>query len=214
MSLLPASLRAAPRAGGLAAVLGAALLAAGCASSPPPTFHSLVADAASMPAAAAAPLAASAPGVHVGRISVPEAVDRSPLVVAQGSGLAVVDGQRWVEPVKAQLPRAVALLLAERLPGTTVTAWPAAGAAATDWRLTADVQRFELASAPARAQLRVVWTLRAAGTEAAPPPRVFDTTVAAAEGGSEAALVAAMRTAVARWADAVAQAAGGRPAAR
>ncbi|MFN6996284.1 MAG: hypothetical protein ACK4PH_18965, partial [Aquincola tertiaricarbonis] len=49
-------------------------------------------------------------------------------------------------------------------------------------------------------------------SEAAPPPRVFDTTVAA-EGGSEAALVAAMRTAVARWADAVAQAAGGTAAA-
>lgn len=209
--LLPAS----SRIPGLGALLAGALLAAGCASSPPPTFHSLVADAAPAPAVATqatpATPSASAPSLNVGRISVPEAVDRSPLVVAQGSGLAVVDGQRWVEPVKAQLPRAMALLLAERLPGTTVTAWPAAGAAVSDWRLTADVQRFELASTPARAQLRVVWTLRAAGTQAAPPPKVFDTTVAAAEGGSEAALVAAMRTAVARWADAVAQAAGAAP---
>lgn len=211
MSLLPAPFRLAMRAAGL----GAVLLAAGCASSPPPAFHSLVPAAApASPALPAAAAGAAGPSVSVGRISVPEAVDRSPLVVAQGSSLAVLDGERWVEPVKAQLPRALALLLAERLPGATVTAWPAAGVATPDWRLSADVQRFDLASAPARAQLRVVWTLRAAGTEAAPPPRVFDTTVAAAEGGGEAALVAAMREAVARWADAVAQqAAGGAPGA-
>ncbi|MCR5863732.1 membrane integrity-associated transporter subunit PqiC [Aquincola sp. J276] len=195
-----------------ATLLSAAVLLSACASSPPPAWHSLLPEAASAAAATALPAAAAGPSISVGRISVPEAVDRSPLVVAQGSGLAVLDGQRWVEPVKAQLPRAMALLLAERLPGATVTAWPAAGVAQPDWRLSADVQRFDLAGTPARAQLRVVWTLRAAGTEAAPPPRVFDTTVAA-EGGSEAALVAAMRTAVARWADAVAQAAGGTAAA-
>ncbi|WP_046115475.1 PqiC family protein [Aquincola tertiaricarbonis] len=195
-----------------ATLLSAAVLLSACASSPPPAWHSLLPEAASAGAATDLPAAAAGPSISIGRISVPEAVDRSPLVVAQGSGLAVLDGQRWVEPVKAQLPRAMALLLAERLPGATVTAWPAAGVAQPDWRLSADVQRFDLAGTPARAQLRVVWTLRAAGTEAAPPPRVFDTTVAA-EGGSEAALVAAMRTAVARWADAVAQAAGGTAAA-
>ncbi|MFN6997893.1 MAG: membrane integrity-associated transporter subunit PqiC, partial [Aquincola tertiaricarbonis] len=135
-----------------ATLLSAAVLLSACASSPPPAWHSLLPEAASAGAATALPAAAVGPSISVGRISVPEAVDRSPLVVAQGSGLAVLDGQRWVEPVKAQLPRAMALLLAERLPGATVTAWPAAGVAQPDWRLGADVQRFDLAGTPARAQ--------------------------------------------------------------
>lgn len=196
--------------------LATALLLAGCAGSPPPSWHSVL-PADGQPAAGGAtpaPATARVATLQVGRISVPDAVDRSSLVVADGSTLSVREGQRWIEPVKAQLPRALALLLSDRLPGAAVTAWPATVGGTPQWRLVADVQRFDLSAAPAQARLRVVWTLRPgdAGTPATGPaaaPQVFDVTVPATGGDDPAALVAAMRTALARWADAVARASGG-----
>ena len=204
-----------PRTFMAAGSLAAVLLLAGCAGSPPPSWHSVLptdAGTAAGGATAPAPAASGAARMatlQVGRISVPDAVDRSSLVVATGSGLTVQDGQRWVEPVKAQLPRALALLLAERLPGATVTAWPATVGGTPQWRLVADVQRFDLSAAPAQARLRVVWTLRpgdvnATNTGPAALPQVFDVTVPATGGEDPAALVAAMRAAMARWADVVA----------
>lgn len=200
-----------PRLLPAAAALAAAALLAGCATSPPTAWHSVLPAAAGTAGGATPAAATAATSLAVGRISVPEAIDRPALVVAAAGGLTVLDGQRWIEPVKAQLPRAMALLLSDRLPGATVTAWPAGVGGTPQWRLSADVQRFELASVPARAQLRVVWTLR--GADAAPPPapapapQVFDVTVPAADGADPAALVAAMRAALGQWADVVAQAA-------
>lgn len=195
--------------------LAAALLLAGCAGSPPPSWHSVLpADATgaaggATPAEAAAPVAPRVASLQVGRISVPDAVDRSSLVVATGNGLTVQEGQRWIEPVKAQLPRAMALLLSDRLPGAAVTAWPATVGGTPQWRLVADVQRFDLSAAPAQARLRVVWTLRPGDAAAATTPQVFDVTVPASGGDDPATLVAAMRAALARWADAVALATKG-----
>ncbi|URI09173.1 PqiC family protein [Aquincola tertiaricarbonis] len=198
-----------------AGALAAALLLAGCAGSPPPSWHSVL-PADAQPAAGGAtpaPAAARVATLQVGRISVPDAVDRSSLVVATGTGLTVQEGQRWIEPVKAQLPRALALLLSDRMPGTAVTAWPAGVGGTPQWRLVADVQRFDLSAAPAQARLRVVWTLRPGDPNAgvagpAATPQVFDVTVPATGGDDPAALVAAMRAALARWADVVARASG------
>lgn len=200
-----------------AGALAAALLLAGCAGSPPPHWHSVLpAEAASAAVAGGATTSPAVTGttLAVGRISVPEAIDRSSLVVSNGSGLTVQEGQRWIEPVKAQLPRALALLLSDRLPGVTVTAWPAGVGGTPQWRLLADVQRFDLIAAPAQARLRVVWTLRpgdpgASASGSAAMPQVFEVTVPATTGDDPAALVAAMRDALGRWADRVAQAARG-----
>lgn len=187
-----------PTRRGAVAALAAAMLAAGCASpSVPPAWHSVVA-----PAGAATATVPTTTSVAIGRVAVPEAVDRPALVVESPAGLVLLDGQRWIEPLKAQLPRALALLLTERVPSATFTAWPSVPAAAA-WRLTADVQRFELAGGPRpAARLRVVWTLRAG--DAPVEPQVFDAAVPAA-GPEPAALVAAMRQALAGWADRVAE---------
>lgn len=201
MPALPARPATRRRAITTAASLAAALLAGGCASpSPPPSFHSVVAPAGrTVPAAASA---APAPTVAIGRIVVPDAVDRPALVVESPAGPALLDGQRWIEPLKSQLPRALALLLTERLPAAAIVAWPSAPAAPA-WRLTADVQRFELdGGAQPTARLRVVWSLRAGEGPAA--AYVHDAAVAA-DGSAPAALVAAMRQALAGWADAVAE---------
>jgi uncharacterized lipoprotein YmbA len=175
---------------------------AGCASSPAPHWHSLVPAAPATPAAAATSGAAPArQTLVVSSIAMPDEVDRPLLVVRSAAGApALLDGERWSEPLKAQLPRALALALTPRLPATLVTAAPGGTVVLPTWRLAVDVQRFELQRGPDRAVLRVVWALRPGGVRdgtapAAPAPQVFDTAVPAAGGGT-AALVAAMGTAL------------------
>lgn len=170
---------------------------AGCASSPPVGWHSLVPSA---PAAAADAASAVPPSPHktlaVGMVTVPDEVDRPQLVVRSATGTpAVLDGERWSEPLKAQLPRAIALGLAARLPQWLVVAAPGSAVPAPDWRLVVDVQRFELQRE--RVVLRAVWRLRpgASGTDAPPAAQLFETVVPV-DGAGSAAGVAAMRAAL------------------
>lgn len=179
-------------------VVGAAALLAACASSSPrPNWHSLVppAGTASSPATAA-PVPQT---LVVGAVAVPDEVDRPQLVLRDAAGApTLLDGERWSEPLKAQLPRALALALAPRLPATLVATANGGSIALPDWRLAVEVQRFELLRAPDRAVLRAVWTLKRADPRAggaSPAPQRFETAVAAA-GASPAALAAAMANAV------------------
>lgn len=192
------------RVAGLAAALAAmAVLWVGCAAPSAPAWHSLV-PAAAMPAAGASAPGVPAPAsIAIGRVGVPEEVDRAPLVMLAPGGLKLLDGERWIEPLKAQLPRAIALGIGQQRPGVLATAYPGSAAGAR-WRLSADVQRFELRTQPAEARLRVAWTLRGAADGAPPAMQLFETAVPA-EGALPQALVAAMSRAVARFSAEVAQ---------
>jgi len=174
-------------------ILLALAVLGGCASSPPIGWHSLVPAAPAPAAAASAPARAT---LAVGLVTVPDEVDRPQLVLRGAGGTpALLDNERWTEPLKAQLPRALALGLAPRLPGVLVVAAPGAVVPAPGWRLVVDVQRFELQRE--RAVLRAVWSLRP-GTprDGEPPaPQVFDAAVPVA-GAGPAAAVAAMATAL------------------
>jgi uncharacterized lipoprotein YmbA len=140
---------------------------AGCASSAAPAWHSLLPPAPPAAEAHAAPLV-----LAVGRVWLPEEVDRPQLVLHPGPGsVTLLDNERWSEPLKAQLPRALALGLAQRLPAAQVSAYPAAPALPPAWRLTLEVQRFELhAGAMPQALLQLLWVWQpgsAAGSRAA-----------------------------------------------
>jgi len=127
---------------------------AGCASSPAPAWHSLLPAAGPAADRRAAPLV-----LAVGRVSLPEEVDRPQLVLHRGPGrVDLLEQERWSEPLKAQLPRLLALGLAQRLPSAQVSAYPAAAATPPVWRLMLDVQRFELqAGSPPEALLQLLW---------------------------------------------------------
>jgi uncharacterized lipoprotein YmbA len=191
---------------------------AGCATSPAPGWHSLVPATGAAPATtpANAPATAATRSLLIDAVTVPDEVDRPPLVVRNAAGTpSLLDGERWSEPLKAQLPRALALALAPRLPGTLVVAGTGGTIVLPTWRIVLDVQRFELQrDAPDRAVLRVVWSLRPgqrdAGAPAAPAPQVFETSVPAA-GGSPAALVAAMATAIGQLSGQMSQSLTPRP---
>lgn len=167
---------------------------AGCASSPTIGWHSLVPAAPPDAASATAP---SRTTLAVGPVTVPDEVDRPQLVMRGAAGTpALLDHERWSEPLKTQLPRALALGLAPRLPGVLVVAAPGGAVAVPGWRLVVDVQRFELQRE--RAVLRAVWVLRpGVARDGEPPaPQVFEATVPVAAGSGPAPAVAAMAVAL------------------
>lgn len=172
----------------------ATVVLAGCASSPPIAWHSLVPAAGGVPTATdTSPMRTT---LAVGLVTIPDEVDRPQLVVRGASGApALLDGERWSEPLKAQLPRALALGIGARRPDVLVVAMPGGAVATPARRLVVDVQRFELQRE--RAVLRAVWTLRPGtpGNDAAPAARMFETAVPV-DGAGSAAGVAAMRAAL------------------
>jgi uncharacterized lipoprotein YmbA len=193
--------------------LAVALALAGCTTrTPAPRWHSVVA-AAPVAAAASAPAPAGR-SLAVGLVTVPDEVDRPQLVVRDAAGTPQrLDGERWSEPLEAQLPRSLALALAHRLPGTVVATHDGGALLLPTWRLAVDVQRFELQRDPDRAVLRAVWTLRPGGlgdAGATAAPQVFEVVVPAA-GATPAALVAAMAAALDQLSGRIAQTLTPRP---
>src|SRR6187455_1372160 len=80
-----------------------ALLLAACGSTPKESFYTLSAPPPVEPAGQ--PTLA----VVVGPVTVPEAVDRTPMVVRTGPNqVDIEDLHRWAEPLKAAIPRVLA----------------------------------------------------------------------------------------------------------
>lgn len=126
-----------------AACMASTLLLAACASQPPVRFHSLVPAVVASPAAAAPQPAAgdAALVVELAPVGVPAAVDQPQWVLrASDESLRVLEGERWVAPLRDELRAAVMARLAERF--NAVDARTQAGPA-SGWRLRIEVQRFE-----------------------------------------------------------------------
>jgi len=103
--------------------------------------------------------------VTLGPASVPEAVDRRQMVLRIAPGQDdISDANGWTTPLKHAIPRAVADVIAARLPAVHVAVYPQHTGQDGDYRLEIDVQRFE--SAPGKAcTLDVVWRVRSASGE-------------------------------------------------
>lgn len=170
--------------------LGASLLA-GCASSPAPNHHALVDDARHAAQMHAKPDAARTVIVIVG-CSVPASVDRPQLVVSGTDGQTrIVDTERWIEPLREAVPRAVARTLSARLDETVVWRNVAWAPSRPDVRLALDV--VEWASVPgALAAVGIAWHVRRGSTSVSGEARAQAHPVDA----SYAALVAAHREAL------------------
>jgi uncharacterized lipoprotein YmbA len=131
---------------------------AGCGSVPTENFYTLSAVAA--PQSVATVNANSDFTVVVDEASVPELVDRPQFVVGVGeSRVAVLEQQRWAEPLKTQIARTVAMNLARSLDAARVSTTLHAGGRDADIRITLDVQRFDARPGEAVA-VEVLWTVR------------------------------------------------------
>ena len=150
------------------------LLLAACGSTPKESFYTL-----SAPEPVATPEAATL-SVLVGPVTVPESVDRTPMVIRTGPNqVDIADLHRWAEPLKAAIPRVLAAHLARALPGTRVSASRQASSGPdADYRVVVDVSLFESSFAEG-ATLEAAWAISGKGgtqrgrtvvREAAPTP--------------------------------------------
>ena len=147
-------------------VLAIALLAAGCGTSPKEQYYTLASGAAPVPATANA--SATATSVFVGPVSVPESVDRSPLVLRTSpTQVEIDDFHRWAEPLKAAIPRVLAEALTRELASPRVMASRHASSGKFDYRVAVEIQRFESSLAEG-ALLDALWTVTPA--QGAPRP--------------------------------------------
>jgi hypothetical protein len=199
--------RCRPVAGVLPWLLAAAL--AGCGSTPPTHFHSLVAPAPSTGNAAAV---VPAPSVRfeVLPVSVPVQADVPQFVVRLPDGsMTVLEHERWIAPLGDEIRSVVALRV-----GQALAAVPASNhaAAAGVWRIGIDVQRFESALGRA-ASVQLLWSLQPAGGAAVLRCQArYEEPV----GGGATALAAGHRALFERLGDVIGQAvkaaaAGGTP---
>ncbi|MBI2799270.1 MAG: membrane integrity-associated transporter subunit PqiC [Gammaproteobacteria bacterium] len=144
----------------LSFLLGALVLTS-CARTPPSHFYALESTASSGGVHPPRMMPANTT-VYIGPVTVPEAIDRPQLVVRQTDNeLGVLEGQRWVEPLKIAIGRVLATTLTAELGNTVVGAYP--GTALTDavYRVQVDVQKIDISSSGS-ISFDAVWSVRRA----------------------------------------------------
>lgn len=127
-----------------------ALLTA-CTTAPKESFYTL-SSIPFEPAPAAATFT-----IQVGPVTVPESVDRTPMVVRTGPNVVDIDDfHRWAEPLKTAIPRVLAENLMRELPGARASAGRAIGPP-PDWKVAVEIQRLDSSFAEG-ATLDALWT--------------------------------------------------------
>lgn len=171
-------------------VLSLCLLGA-CGSAPKENFFTLSGPQAPPPSADA-----SSMSVYVGPVTVPEAVDRTAMVLRTGPNRVDIDDtNRWAEPLKSAIPRVIAETLMRELGTPRVMASRAGSSAAADYRVAIEIQRFD-SSIGEGATIDALWTVTPAKGGAPRTGRTFAQEPAA--GGDLQAVAAAHSRALAR----------------
>src|SRR5260370_4666931 len=92
----------------------------GCSSSPTASFYTLSSDTTLERTGSAIPVS-----IVVGPVTVPELVDRPQMVTRVAANeVALNEFARWAEPLKSDIPRAVAGDLAQLLGADNVSVFP------------------------------------------------------------------------------------------
>jgi len=184
-------------------ILAAALALAGCGSSPKADFYTLV----PVPPAHADPAAARVP-LQLGKITLPEMLDRSEMVtLGPGTAVSVSDRARWAAPLKDLLRSALTTDLRDRLGASRVrdAGVPVPGGRALIVAL--DVQQFAAGSS-GDVVLTADWTLVHAAGNAQRVLGVHRVTLRASAGSTRGeAVSSAMSRVLGELADQIADAA-------
>lgn len=120
----------------------AALVLAGCASTTTPErFYRLPMPALGDAAGATTGKPAT---IAVGQVGLPELFDRPQLVtVGASTQVQIWESQRWAEPLREGIGRALAARLAAELAPAEVLAFPLVGAETPAYRVSVNVLRFD-----------------------------------------------------------------------
>jgi uncharacterized protein len=147
--------------------LALALGCAGCGRSPRVNFYTLEAAARAESGGGIQP----APSVSVGPVSIPEVVNRPQLVVRVGANrVAVLEAERWAEPLKSEIPRLIAQNLGLLLASSRVASYQELTAASADFRVLVDLVRFEATSGDA-VTIEADWSVRRSALSTGAPLR-------------------------------------------
>ena len=140
------------------AITACAALAAGCSSTPEPRFYTLSPQTDSVAFVAG-------PSVAVGAVTVPDSVDRPQLVITVNANeVAILEQQRWAEPLAGELGRVLAENLTRATGNTRIAAYPQNASLNAEYRVLVDFQRF--AGRPeGQVELDALWSLRSAKGE-------------------------------------------------
>ena len=135
-----------------------ATITAGCASSPSRLY-----TLSPMAVTTASPI--SSYTVSVGPVSLPEVVNRLPIVIRTGPNqVSLSEFDRWASPLKAEISRVVAENLVLMLGTPQVTIFPQSLPADASYRVMIDVLRFD--SEPGKAAtIDAMWTVTSAKQE-------------------------------------------------
>lgn len=128
-----------------------------CGSSPIVSFYTLSVESASD---TGSDMSAKQLRIAVGPISIPEIVDRPQMVVRSGPNQVIlVEEHRWAESLNTEIPRIIAENLSRLLSTEQVWAYPQVAKDAVDYRVAADIQRFE--SVPGQSvAIEALWSVQ------------------------------------------------------
>ncbi len=159
-----------------------AVVIAGCASSPS-RFYTL------SPTAAQTAPPSSSYAVSVGPVTVPDVVNRLPIVLRTGPNQVFIsEFDRWASPLKGDIARVVAENLVSMLGTPRVTIFPQSLPADASYRIMIDILRFDSELGKA-VTLDAIWTVNSA--KEGKPYRSRTTLTEPTEGDGYPALVAA-----------------------
>jgi uncharacterized lipoprotein YmbA len=185
------------------AVVLAAALANGCASSPQASFYTLSPERAQEQTETGTPAPTTTWAIVMGAVTVSEIDDRPQFVRRVDVNRITLDEfSRWAEPLKSQIRRVIAADLAVQFPGALVSAYPQNVDPELTYIVSIDVESFE--SGPEAASVSVLWSVK--------PPKegkpVSGRTVVSEPTGTQGndALVAAHSRAMATVSNAIAAA--------
>jgi len=141
------------------AVVLAAALANGCASSPQASFYTLSAEHAQEQTGTGTPAPTTTWAIVMGAVTIPEINDRPQFVLRVDANRITLDEfSRWADPLKSQIRRVIAADLALQFPGALVSGYPQSVDPKLTYFVSVDVQSFE--SAPEAASVSVLWSVK------------------------------------------------------
>jgi uncharacterized lipoprotein YmbA len=145
-------------------MIAAALLCAGCSSTPTERFYTLapVASASTQAVSTAQPRYS----VAIGPVRVPDTVDRPQMVVREGSNrVEILEQQRWAGSLRSEIARALATGVGARLADAQVSVSDSQAGRTASYRVAVDIERFD-AMLNDSVSVQALWTIRQQGGEA------------------------------------------------
>jgi uncharacterized lipoprotein YmbA len=147
------------------ALLGIGLLLSACGSAPTEHYYTLLGTPPVGRVGDAVAAAGPTPAITIASVTLPEAVERSELVVRSGSNsVTVMETQRWAESLKSAVPRAIAGDLSRLLDGATVSVQADNASRDAKYLVYIDITRFDSVLNEA-VSVDAIWSVRLAGGE-------------------------------------------------